>query len=125
MKNDEKILAALVTAGSVRTAASVAGVSESTVRNRLKDADFRAAYEAIKSELLQGATAAMLSKLETATETISDVMNNAENPANVRVSAADSLLRHCLRYLATSDIERRIAALEASQAALEGDENNV
>ena len=125
MKNDEKILAALVTAGSVRTAASVAGVSESTVRNRLKDADFRAAYEAIKSELLQGATAAMLSKLETATETISDVMNNAENPANVRVSAADSLLRHCLRYLATSDIERRIAALEASQAAMEGDENDV
>ena len=120
MKNDEKILAALVTAGSVRTAASVAGVSESTVRNRLKDADFRAAYEAIKSELLQGATAAMLSKLETATETISDVMNDAENPANVRVSAADSLLRHCLRYLATADIERRLSALEEAQAALEG-----
>lgn len=125
MKNDEKILAALVTAGSVRTAASVAGVSESTIRNRLKDADFRAAYEAIKSELLQGATASMLSKLETATETIADVMNDAENPANVRVSAADSLLRHCLRYLATADIERRLSALEASQAALEGDENNV
>ena len=120
MKNDEKILAALVTAGSVRTAASVAGVSESTVRNRLKDADFRAAYEAIKSELLQGATAAMLSKLETATETISDVMNDAENPANVRVSAADSLLRHCLRYLAAADIERRLSALEEAQAALEG-----
>ena len=120
MKNDEKILAALVTAGSVRTAASVAGVSESTVRNRLKDADFRAAYEAIKSELLQGATASMLSKLETATETIADVMNDAENPANVRVSAADSLLRHCLRYLATADIERRLSALEEAQAALEG-----
>lgn len=51
-------------------------------------------------------------------------MNDAENPANVRVSAADSLLRHCLRYLATADIERRLSALEASQAALEGDENN-
>lgn len=123
MKNDEKILAALVTAGSVRTAASVAGVSESTVRNRLKDADFRAAYEAIKSELLQGATAAMLSKLETATETISDVMNDAENPANVRVSAADSLLRHCLRYLATAEIERRLSALEEAQAALEVKDN--
>lgn len=117
--NDEKILAALVAAGSVRRAAAVAGVSESTIRNRLKDADFRAAYDAIRGELLQDATASMLSRLENATETLSDVMTDAESPANVRISAADSLLRHCLRYLATSDIERRIAALEASQAALE------
>lgn len=123
--NDEKILAALVAAGSVRRAAAVAGVSESTIRNRLKDADFRAAYDAIRGELLQDATASMLSRLENATETLSDVMTDAESPANVRISAADSLLRHCLRYLATSDIERRIAALEASQAALEGDENDV
>lgn len=125
MQNDETILAALVAAGSVRRAAAVAGVSESTIRNRLKDADFRAAYDAIRGELLQDATASMLSRLENATETLSDVMTDAESPANVRISAADSLLRHCLRYLATSDIERRLAALEASQAALEGDENDV
>ncbi len=125
MQNDETILAALVAAGSVRRAAAVAGVSESTIRNRLKDADFRAAYDAIRGELLQDATASMLSKLETATETISDVMNDAENPANVRVSAASVLLQHCLRYLSAADFERRISALEASQAVLEGDENNV
>lgn len=121
MQNDEAILAALVAAGSVRRAAAVAGVSESTIRNRLKDADFRAAYDAIRGELLQDATASMLSRLENATETLSDVMTDAESPANVRVSAADSLLRHCLRYLATSDIERRLAALEATQATLEGE----
>ena len=115
MQNDETILAALVAAGSVRRAAAVAGVSESTIRNRLKDADFRAAYDAIRGELLQDATASMLSRLENATETLSDVMTDAESPANVRISAADSLLRHCLRYLATCDFERRIAALEASQ----------
>ena len=125
MQNDEQLIAALVSAGTVRKAAAAAGVSASTIRNRLKDADFRAAYDAIRGELLQDATASMLSRLENATETLSDVMTDAESPANVRISAADSLLRHCLRYLATSDIERRIAALEASQAALEGDENDV
>ena len=123
MINDEQLIAALVTAGSVRTAASVAGVSEATIRNRLRDPDFRAAFETIKSELLQSATAAMLSKLETATETISDVMNDAQNTPNVRVSAASVLLQHCLRYLSAADFERRIAALEEAQAALEGKDN--
>jgi len=115
MKNDEKILAALLTAGSVRTAATAAGVSVSTIRNRMQDRNFRAAYEAAKSDLLQTASASMLSRLNDATGTITDVMNDGEIPANVRVSAADSLLRHCLRYLATADIERRLAALEAAQ----------
>jgi len=115
MQNDEKILAALLTAGSVRTAATAAGVSVSTIRNRLKDSNFRAAYEAAKSDLLQTASASMLSRLNDATGTITDVMNDAETPANVRVSAADSLLRHCLRYLSAADIERRLAALEAAQ----------
>jgi DNA-binding transcriptional LysR family regulator len=120
-KNDEKILAALLSAGSVRTAATAAGVSESTVRNRLKDSSFRAAYEAGKGELLQTATASMLTKLEEATATISDLMSDGDSPANLRLAAADSLLRHCLRYVATADIERRLAALEAAQDALEGE----
>lgn len=123
MINDEQLIAALVTAGSVRTAASVAGVSEATIRNRLRDPDFRAAFESIKSELLQSATAAMVSRLEGATNTLSDVLSDVENPANVRVSAADSLLRHCLRYITAADFERRIAALEEAQAALEGKDN--
>ena len=115
MQNDEKILAALLSAGTVRNAAVAAGVSASTIRNRLKDAEFRAMYEERKSELLQTATASMLAKLEDATSAISDLMCDAECPANVRLAAADSLLRHCLRYLSVADIERRLAALEAAQ----------
>ena len=125
MINDEQLIAALVSAGSVRTAATAAGVSESTIRNRLRDPDFRAAFESVKSELLQGATAAMVSRLENATNTLSEVLSDVENPASVRVSAASVLLQHALRYLSAADFERRISALKASQAALEGDENNV
>ena len=121
MKNDEKILAALLSAGTVRNAAAVARVSVSTIRNRLKDPEFRAMYEERKSELLQTATASMLAKLEDATSAISDLMSDEDCPANVRLAAADSLLRHCLRYLSAADIERRLAALEAAQEVEKND----
>ena len=121
MQNDEKLIAALLTAGTVRGAASAAGCSVSTIRNRLKDAEFRAMYEERKSELLQTATASMLAKLEDATSAISDLMSDAECPANVRLAAADALLKHCLRYWSTSELERRLSALEAAQEAHGGD----
>ena len=121
MMNDEQLIAALVSAGTVRKAASAAGCSESTIRNRLKDAEFRAMYEERKSELLQTAAASMLAKLEDATSAISDLMSDEGCPANVRLAAADSLLRHCLRYLSAADIERRLAALEAAQEVEKND----
>ena len=119
MMNDEQLIAALVSAGTVRKAASAAGCSESTIRNRLKDAEFRAMYEERKS--LQTAAASMLAKLEDATSAISDLMSDEGCPANVRLAAADSLLRHCLRYLSAADIERRLAALEAAQEVEKND----
>lgn len=45
---DEAILAALVTCGSIRQAAKRAYCSESTVRNKLKDAEFLERYKATK-----------------------------------------------------------------------------
>ena len=47
--NDEKILGALLAAGSVRKAAKIADVSEATIRNRLNDEAFRTQYEKAKA----------------------------------------------------------------------------
>ena len=51
--DDEKILASLIAGGSVRKASQIAGVSISTVRNRLSDSEFRARYESEKAQILQ------------------------------------------------------------------------
>ena len=51
-KNNEQIMAALIACGSVRAAAKVVGVSETTIRARLNDPDFRAEYEKEKAEIL-------------------------------------------------------------------------
>lgn len=119
--DDSRILSALLSAGTIRGAAAAAGTSESTVRNRLADADFRQRYDAARGELLQGATAAMLARLTDATEVLTEVMTDSFSANTTRLQAADTLLRHCLRYVSISEIERRIAALEATVGGFENE----
>lgn len=113
--DDSKILTALLTAGTVRGAAAAAGTSESTIRNRLADADFRRRYDAMRSDLLQAAASGLLAKLESATETMTEIMEDELAPDSTRLAACDALFRHCLRYVTAADFERRLRELEAAQ----------
>ena len=113
--SDETILSALISAGSIRGAAKRANISEGTVRNRLSDPDFRAEFDKLRGELLQEAAQGLTARLESATATMSEIMEDGKNPASVRVSAADAVLRHALRYVEAADILRRLDALEAAQ----------
>ena len=111
-KNNEQILAALVATGSVRAAAKAVGVSETTIRARLNDPDFRAEYEKAKSEILTEACDALAARLTLAVDVLCDVLDSNATPATVKVSAADSILRQGLRYVEAANILRRLDALE-------------
>lgn len=113
--SDEKVLAALLENGSIRKAAAALGCSAGCVRDRLRDEQFKKSYEDAKGAVLSEAADCMKIRVGLAIDTLSAVMENADNPATVRVSAADSLLRHALRYVEAVDILRRLAALEAMQ----------
>ena len=115
--NDEKILGALLAAGSVRKAAKIADVSEATIRNRLNDEAFRIQYERAKAAVLSEACDAISARLTLAVDTLCEVLDSTETAATVRVSAADSLLRHGLRYIEAANILTRLDALEAAQNA--------
>ena len=67
-KNNEQILAALVATGSVRAAAKAVGVSETTIRARLNDTDFRTEYEKAKSEILTESCDALAARLTLAVD---------------------------------------------------------
>ena len=112
--DDERILSALIACGSVRAAAKSVNISEGTVRNRLADPAFRVKYDKMRGDLLQEATAGLTAKLESATATMAEIMEDTENAASVRLAACDALLRNCLKYFSVAEIERRIAALEAA-----------
>lgn len=114
--DDNRILTALLTAGTIKGAAAAAGTSESTIRNRLADADFRRRYDTARGDLLQAATAAMLAKLTDATAVMAEVMADPLAADSTRLQAADGILRHCLRYFSAAELERRLVALEAAQS---------
>lgn len=117
---DENILSALLQNGSVRAAAKALGCNDSVIRDRLKDKAFSKSYRERKLEILTAAADKMKSNISLAVDTLSAVMENTENPPTVRVSASDSLLRHCLRYVELTDIIKRIEALEETMGEMEG-----
>ena len=97
--NDETILAALISCGSVRRAAKVADCSETTIRTRLTDGEFKAQYTAAKAAILDEACDALTARLTRAIDTLCDVLDNTENAATMRLSAVEAVLRRYLRYL--------------------------
>ena len=115
--SDEKVLAALLENGSIRKAAAALGCSAGCVRDRLKDEQFKKQYEDAKAAALNEATDNLSIKLTTAVDVLAKVMTDSETAATVRVSAADSVLRHGLRYVEMFDVLKRLEALEAAQKA--------
>ena len=110
---DERLLALLIEHGSVTRVAKIAGVSRNAIYMRLRqNEDFRTKYEEAKNAVLQDACGAISTKLETAAAVLYDVATNDRAAVSVRVSAADSLLRHGLRYIEQGEILKRLDALE-------------
>ena len=109
---DEALLEALLVHGGVSGAAASLKVTRNAIYKRLQDPVFRAEYDSAQGTVLSIATATMASTLQEAVGTLIDVMNDYEAAPSVKVSAADSLLRHGLRYIETTNILKRISKLE-------------
>lgn len=117
--SNETILAALISCGSIRRAAAVANCSEATIRQRLKNEAFAEKYADAKQTILTEACDALSARLTLAVDTLCEIIENNETANTVKVSAADALLRHGLRYVEAVNIVKRIEALEELQ---EGEE---
>ena len=114
-KNDEIILSALIAAGSIRAASKIANVSETTIRTRLNDDDFRQRYEQAKGAILTEACDALSARLTLAVDTLCEVLEDTKNAATVRVSAASEILRQGLRYIEVANILTRLEAIDKAQ----------
>lgn len=113
--SDEKLLTALLVHGGVAKAAAVLQISRATIYKRLQDDDFRTQYNSAQGALLTVAATYMAGGLSDAVKALLDVIRDESNTASVRVSAADSLLRHCCRYVESASICRRLDELEAKK----------
>lgn len=117
--SDNKLLSALIAEGSVTQAANKCRCSRQTVYKKLADPVFRAAYDATQGAILAGVTAYIGNSLDRAVETLTAILDDVEASPGVKVSAADSLLRHGLRYVEIAQLEARIAALERDSGVIE------
>ena len=111
-KKDAAILA-LVTEPTIADAAKKAGISHATLHRWLQIKDFKDAYREAKREVVSAAIARLQRTATEAVDALRDVMNDAESPANARVSAARAILELAIKAIELEDLEARVEQLEA------------
>lgn len=117
--SDERIISALLQARTIKEASELASVSESTFYRRLQDLDFRNRLNESRTALIDFATTKLQAELSRAIDVIIDLMNNPENPPQVRLNASDSIIRNCLKITEQCNIIERVERLEAIYSEIE------
>jgi hypothetical protein len=113
-KAESVLIAALAGGSTIRDAASQAGVAESTVYRRLDDANFCRQVSEVRGEMLERAVGAMADASTKAAGKLKDLLD-AESE-HVQLSAARSILELGVKLREATELEKRIAELEARAA---------
>jgi flagellar motility protein MotE (MotC chaperone) len=116
----QRTIAALLAARNVREAAKQVKVPERTVYTWLAEPAFRAALYAAEGHLIDAATRRLLHHQDVALTVILTIMANPDNPAGVRLRAAQSVLEQLLKLRELRNIEQRLTALETLYAQSAG-----
>ena len=115
-KSDQKqaaVLQALLDSRTLTEAAEKAGVSRKTLYNYCrKDAKFAIAYRQIIEETATEAAEAVEARATNAASTIEEIMTDQEQPAAIRLKAAEIILIECdrKRKRVTSIAENNVAS---------------
>lgn len=106
--SNEIIITALLTSGTLKAAAAVAGVSERTIYDRMNEGEFQALYKAAKADLIRAAVFSLNSKVQAAIDTVAAIMQDENNHAAIRLQAAQTILNNAGKFA------QRLQADEAS-----------
>ena len=113
----QKALAALLTSPSKAAAAKAAGIAPRTLRDYLADPEFQAAYRDAFGNMVEDATRQAQQAISPALSTLREIVEDREEDAQARISAARAILSHGLKLTETTDILNRLQELET---AMEG-----
>ena len=109
----KKAIAALLSASTVREAATAAGISYATLRRWIaEDAAFRQEYNIELQSIIERAAAQARQGMIEAVIVLRGITADREAPLNVRVSAARVLMENGPKLVEMQDFEARIAELE-------------
>ena len=96
--SDEEIIAALLNSGSIAQAAEMTGIAPRTIYDRMGYREFKAAYSAAKADIMRQAVLTMNRNLSAAVDTVTEIMNDADNPAATRLQAAKLIFENAARF---------------------------
>ena len=116
--SDEEIIAALLSAGSVKAAATAAGLPVRTLYDRMNSTEFQNLYRSARAEVLRAAVHNLNEHVQGAINTIADVMSNEDNNAAVRLQAAQTILTQAEKFSKRLQAEESGIKYDQSTAAL-------
>ena len=108
----QKALAALLTSPSKAAAAKAAGISPRTLRDYLADPEFQTAYRDAFGNMVEDATRQAQQAISPALSTLREIVEDREEDAQARISAARAILSHSVKLTETTDVLNRLAELE-------------
>lgn len=114
--NQQLALETILAGGSLVEAGVAGGVSRETVRQWLKQEDFRRELRAAKNEALEIVSVGLLVAGEIAVSTLADIAQNSQSD-HARAKAADSILTNLMKNWEMMSVEDRLKALEDRLAA--------
>ena len=111
---DEVIVAELLNSVSIRAAAKKLELQERTIYDRMKKPEFKKLYADARKEVVEQATARLQNFANQAVSCLALVMSKQEYAPQVRINAADAILRYCLKFSEKADIADKLDQLEAA-----------
>lgn len=111
-RQDELIIAALLSNSTVRAAATACGISEKRIYTRLRDKAFKEKYDLARRDLLEQSTTFIQSIVSEALEKMRAIMHDPDVAPQTQLNAADCILRNCVKLTEQNDILTQLAELK-------------
>ena len=96
--NDEKIVTALLNAGTIKGAAAAVNMSERAIYDRMKTGDFQELYKNARADMIRAAVVKINSHLQAAIDTAAEIMSDPENNPAIRLQAAQTIINTAAKF---------------------------
>jgi len=110
--SDEKIIVALLNTDSKTAAAKALGIRTDTLFARMQSESFLIKYQKAKDNLIAESVTNLQKTMNRAVSVVSEIMMNPGIAPQIRINAADTILRYAVKLTETEELIRRIEELE-------------
>lgn len=109
--SDERLISALLSCSTNKEAAAVAGISEKQLYNRMKSPEFQTKYSEAKALIVERSVTEIQRHVSKAIDTMAKILDQKDASPQVRLNAADAIIRNSLRMAEQYELRAEILEL--------------